>query len=93
VAFALAADEVVACEDVVVNPYYGHMGGLYGSEYWTYLLPRRVGSGMTARLTGPPFRPIGTRHAVEIGLLDAAFGRSVAEFPRANTCPCGAARS
>jgi putative two-component system protein, hydrogenase maturation factor HypX/HoxX len=84
VAFALAADEVVAREDVVLNPYYGHMGGLYGSEYWTYLLPRRVGSDMTARLTGPPFRPIGTRHAVEIGLLDAAFGRSVASF-RAQT--------
>ena len=25
------------------EPYYQHMGGLYGSEYWTYLLPRRVG--------------------------------------------------
>jgi putative two-component system protein, hydrogenase maturation factor HypX/HoxX len=84
VAFALAADDVVAREDVVLNPYYGHMGGLYGSEYWTYLLPRRVGAGMTARLTGPPFRPIGTRHAVEIGLLDAAFGGSVARF-RAQT--------
>jgi hypothetical protein len=80
VAFALAADEVVAREDIVLNPYYGHMGGLYGSEYWTYLLPRRVGADMTDRLTSPPFRPMGTRHAVEIGLLDAAFGRSVASF-------------
>ena len=43
VPFALAADHVVAREDVVLNPYYRHMGGLYGSEYWTYLLPRRVG--------------------------------------------------
>ena len=40
VPFALAADEVVAREDVVLNPYYRHMGGLYGSEYWTYLMPR-----------------------------------------------------
>jgi putative two-component system protein, hydrogenase maturation factor HypX/HoxX len=32
VPFALAADRVVAREDVVLNPYYGHMGGLYGSE-------------------------------------------------------------
>jgi putative two-component system hydrogenase maturation factor HypX/HoxX len=74
VPFALAADRVYAREDVVLNPYYGHMGGLYGSEYWTYLLPRRVGAKMTAHLTGPPFTPVGTAEAVEIGLLDAAFG-------------------
>jgi putative two-component system protein, hydrogenase maturation factor HypX/HoxX len=80
VAFALAADEVVARDDVVLNPYYRHMGGLYGSEYWTHLLPRRVGSAMTAQLTGPPFTPVGTRRAVEVGLLDAAFGSTVASF-------------
>ena len=51
VPFALAADQVVAREDVVLNPYYRHMGGLYGSEYWTYLLPRRIGDELTARLT------------------------------------------
>jgi putative two-component system hydrogenase maturation factor HypX/HoxX len=80
VAFALVADQVVAREDVVLNPYYQHMGGLYGSEYWTYLLPRRIGPDTTARLTGPPFLPIGTRRAVEIGLLDAAFGSTAASF-------------
>jgi putative two-component system protein, hydrogenase maturation factor HypX/HoxX len=84
VPFALAADLVYAREDVVLNPYYRHMGGLYGSEYWTYLLPRRVGAGMTAQLTGPPFTPLGTTEAVEIGLLDAAFGTTVAGF-RART--------
>jgi len=84
VAFALAADEVVAREDVVLNPYYRHMGGLYGSEYWTYLLPRRVGTDMAARLTGPPFSSLGARRAVEIGLLDAAFGSTLASF-RAQT--------
>lgn len=80
VPFALAADLVVAREDVVLNPYYRHMGGLYGSEYWTYLLPRRVGNEMTARLTGPPFTAIGTRQAVDIGLLDHAFGADLASF-------------
>ena len=80
VPFALAADHVVAREDVVLNPYYQHMGGLYGSEYWTYLLPRRVGAELTARLTGPPFTPVGTREAVEIGLLDAAFGTPLDSF-------------
>jgi putative two-component system hydrogenase maturation factor HypX/HoxX len=80
VPFALAADRVVARADVVLNPYYGHMGGLYGSEYWTYLLPRRVGAEMSARLTGPPFTPIGARRAVDIGLVDAAFGPDLAGF-------------
>jgi putative two-component system protein, hydrogenase maturation factor HypX/HoxX len=80
VPLALAADHVVAREDVVLNPYYGHMGGLYGSEYWTYVLPRRVGDEMTARLTGPPYEALGAHQAVGIGLLDAAFGASVEEF-------------
>ncbi|HEX6391780.1 MAG TPA: enoyl-CoA hydratase-related protein [Solirubrobacteraceae bacterium] len=80
VPFAIAADHVVAREDVVLNPYYGHMGGLYGSEYWTYLLPRRIGAELTAELTSAPFRAIGTRRAVEIGLLDAAFGEDAESF-------------
>ena len=80
VPLALAADYVVAREDVVLNPYYRHMGGLYGSEYWTYLLPRRIGPTTTARLTGPPFRPVGTSEALRTGLLDATFGADLAEF-------------
>jgi putative two-component system protein, hydrogenase maturation factor HypX/HoxX len=40
---ALAADRVIAREGVVLNPHYKNMGNLYGSELWTYLLPRRVG--------------------------------------------------
>jgi putative two-component system hydrogenase maturation factor HypX/HoxX len=56
------------------------MGGLYGSEYWTYLLPRRVGDKLTAELTSAPFNPIGTRRAVDIGLLDATFGDTVSSF-------------
>ena len=79
VPMALAADHVVAREDVVLNPYYRHMGGLYGSEYWTYLLPRRIGHELTAEIT-ETFQPIGTRRAVEMGLLDAAFGESVGSF-------------
>jgi putative two-component system protein, hydrogenase maturation factor HypX/HoxX len=80
VPFAVAADHVVAREDVVLNPYYRHMGGLYGSEYWTYLLPRRVGAEMADKLTSAPFTPIGTRRAVDIGLIDSAFGDSIASF-------------
>ena len=80
VPFAVAADHVVAREDVVLNPYYQHMGGLYGSEYWTYVLPRRVGHELAEKLTSAPFTPIGTRRAVDVGLLDAAFGDGVASF-------------
>lgn len=41
---ALAADLVWARRGVVMNPHYKNMGNLYGSEYWTYLLPRRGAS-------------------------------------------------
>ena len=80
VPFALAADYVLAREDLVLNPYYGHMGGLYGSEYWTYLLPRRVGEEMTGVLTSAPFEPLGARRAAEIGLIDDAFGDTAEQF-------------
>ncbi len=80
VPFAMAADHVVAREDVVLNPYYQHMGGLYGSEYWTYLMPRRIGHELTHVLTSAPFEAIGTRRAVEIGMLDDAFGDNVERF-------------
>ena len=73
VALALAADHVVAAQDVVLNPYYGHMGGLYGSEYWTYLLPRRIGAELTVQLTSAPYVPVGAAGAREIGLVDAVF--------------------
>jgi putative two-component system protein, hydrogenase maturation factor HypX/HoxX len=79
VPFALAADHVVAREEVVLNPYYQHMGGLYGSEYWTYLLPRRIGHGLTAELTST-FTAIGARRAVEIGLIDSTFGDTLDSF-------------
>ena len=80
VPFALAADHVVAREHVVLNPYYQHMGGLYGSEYWTYVLPRRAGHDVAARLTSAPFRAVGTREAVALGLLDDVFGEDLADF-------------
>jgi putative two-component system protein, hydrogenase maturation factor HypX/HoxX len=80
VPLALAADYVIARKDALLNPYYQHMGGLYGSEYWTYLLPRRVGPATAARLTGRPFRPVGTAEAVRTGLLDAAFDADLDRF-------------
>jgi putative two-component system hydrogenase maturation factor HypX/HoxX len=55
------------------------MGGLYGSEYWTYTLPRRVGHDMALQLT-QSCAPLGTREAKAIGLIDDAFGADVADF-------------
>jgi putative two-component system hydrogenase maturation factor HypX/HoxX len=40
---ARAADFVWVRDGVVLNPHYKNMGNLYGSEFWTYLLPPRVG--------------------------------------------------
>lgn len=47
---ALACDKVIIRDGVVLNPHYQKMG-LYGSEYWTYLLPKRVGAELAERLT------------------------------------------
>ena len=50
VMLALGADRVLVRHGVVLNPHYQTMG-LYGSEYWTYVLPRRVGTTEAAALT------------------------------------------
>ena len=76
---ALAADQVLARDGVILNPHYRAMGNLYGSEYWTYLLPRRMPeerarSMMESRL------PVGARRAAAIGLVDACLAREPAAF-------------
>ena len=64
----LAADKVWAREGVIFNPHYKTMG-LYGSEYWTYSLPKRVGPVKALELTETPL-PIGTKKAKAIGYID-----------------------
>jgi putative two-component system hydrogenase maturation factor HypX/HoxX len=66
---ALAADQVFAREGVIFNPHYKNMGELYGSEYWTYLLPKRVGQEMASNLTEQRL-PISAKKAWRIGLID-----------------------
>ncbi len=51
VMLALAADCVYGRAGIVLNPHYKGMGKLYGSEYWTYLLPKRVGAAKARELT------------------------------------------
>jgi putative two-component system hydrogenase maturation factor HypX/HoxX len=81
---ALAADRVYAREGVVLNPHYKGMGGLYGSEYWTYLLPRRVGAARARELTDA-CRPVGAREAKAIGFVDEIFSGDAARFERQAT--------
>ena len=76
---ALAADRVWARRSVVLNPHYKNMGNLYGSEYWTYLLPRRLKVGTAADVMGRRL-PMSASQAAQLGLVDAVFGDDVHEF-------------
>jgi putative two-component system hydrogenase maturation factor HypX/HoxX len=76
---ALAADRVWARDGVIVNPHYKAMGNLYGSEYWTYLLPRRV-SPVQADVVVAARLPVGVRGARAMGLIDDHFGADHATF-------------
>lgn len=76
---ALAADRVLAREGVILNPHYKGMGNLYGSEYWTYLLPQRAGVERARAITENRL-PIGARRARDLGLLDECFGASIEAF-------------
>lgn len=69
VMMALGADRVLAREGIVLNPHYKGMGGLYGSEYWTYSLPKRVGVEFAEQLTEQCL-PISVLEAKEMGLID-----------------------
>ncbi|MBK8687889.1 MAG: hydrogenase maturation protein [Betaproteobacteria bacterium] len=76
---ALAADRVYARDGVILNPHYKAMGNLYGSEYWTYLLPRRVGPARAQAITGNRL-PLGAGEAARVGLVDGHFGATPAAF-------------
>jgi putative two-component system protein, hydrogenase maturation factor HypX/HoxX len=76
---ALAADEVWSAPGVVLNPHYKNMGNLYGSEYWTYLLPRRARPQGAAAIMGNRL-PLGAAEAHAAGLVDAVFGSDAADF-------------
>lgn len=78
VPLALAADKVIARNGIVINPHTKNMG-LYGSEYWTYLLPRRIGIDKANKFTNECL-PWGVAVAKEIGLIDDYFGETNNEF-------------
>ncbi|MFE5631730.1 hydrogenase maturation protein [Streptomyces sp. NPDC056543] len=78
VMLALAADEVWCRSGSVLNPHYRRMG-LYGSEYWTYTLPRKVGPALAARLTEEA-RPVSAVAALSMGLVDRVVDCGPADF-------------
>src|SRR5262249_51790384 len=63
--------KVAALAGIVLNSHYRSMR-LYGSEYWTYTLPRRVGPMRALKLT-ESCQPIGAQAACQIGFIDDAF--------------------
>ena len=76
---ALAADRVWARDGIVLNPHYKSMGNLYGSEYWTYLLPRRVAPEQ-ARAVVENRLPLGVDEGATLGLIDAHCGATRKAF-------------
>ncbi|MGW6913917.1 enoyl-CoA hydratase-related protein [Kitasatospora sp. NPDC054939] len=78
VMLALAADEVWCRSGSVLNPHYRRMG-LYGSEYWTYTLPRKVGRAAADRLLADA-RPVSAGAALNLGLVDRVVDCAPEEF-------------
>lgn len=78
VSLALSADKIICREGIVLNPHTKNMG-LYGSEYWTYLLPKRIGYKKAERFTEDCL-PWGVRVAQEIGLIDDIYSDQEMDF-------------
>lgn len=69
---ARAADFVWVRDGVMLNPHYKNMGNLFGSEFWTYLLPPRVGAG-GARAIMQRRLPMTAAESVRLGFYDACL--------------------
>jgi putative two-component system hydrogenase maturation factor HypX/HoxX len=76
---ARAADRVWIRRAAVLNPHYKDMGNLYGSEFWTYLLPKHAGAENAARIAAQRL-PMGAEEAKALGLADAVIDGGTAEF-------------
>ena len=59
-------------DGVILNPHYKNMGNLFGSEFWTYLLPPHVGA-QGARAFMQRRLPMTAREAVRLGFHDACL--------------------
>lgn len=75
---AIAADEVWAHRNVVLHPSYKPME-LFGSEYWTHSLPKRVGMATATRLV-TSVEPVSASEAKQVGLIDEVLSPSSVGF-------------
>ncbi|XP_065643199.1 hydrogenase maturation factor HoxX-like isoform X2 [Hydra vulgaris] len=75
---ALASDYVWCRKGVVLNPHYKSMK-LFGSEYHTYFLKKRVGINKSRELLDSAM-PILSSTALDIGMFDKVEGNTVEEF-------------
>lgn len=80
VMLGLTGDEVFARDGIVLNPHYATMG-LYGSEYWTYTLPKRVGQSQAMKLVTECL-PISVNQAKKMHLIDGITPRDRQDFVR-----------
>ncbi|CAF3354751.1 unnamed protein product [Rotaria sp. Silwood2] len=71
VMLTLAADYIYATAKTILNPHYRTMG-LFGSEYWTYNLPRRIGYTYAREIT-EACQPILPKKAKEIRLINGVL--------------------
>jgi putative two-component system protein, hydrogenase maturation factor HypX/HoxX len=78
VPFALACDKVCVRSGAVFNCHYKSMG-LYGSEYWTYTLPKRVGYDKALEITEGCLA-MGMQEAKQLGLVDFIIPEMFAAF-------------
>lgn len=69
---ARAADLVWARDGVMLNPHYKNMGNLFGSEFWTYLLPPRVGEKGAQAIMRHRL-PMTAQESVQLGFYDACL--------------------
>jgi len=76
---ARAVDEIWSSQGVILNPHYKDMGNLYGSEYWTYLLPRYAGQENAERIIQARL-PIGTQDALSLGLINEVIEKKGPDF-------------
>lgn len=76
---ARACDQLWLRKGIVLNPHYKDMGNLYGSEFWTYLLPRYAGEENARRISKQRL-PMGAEAAVKLGLADLCLERTRSDF-------------
>ena len=72
---ARACDRVWVRDGVILNPHYKNMGNLYGSEFWTYLLPSRVGQAGAEAIMRHRL-PMSAAESVRLGFYDAVLPAS-----------------